>query len=452
MDPGRYVSVLDRIYDLPTHVLGRTEVFVPTPEQRLERIAITREFLDRALPGWRDINVVHVGGTSGKGSTAWMLAAMLSKRHRTGLVTSPHLFDVRERIRVDLEPISRDDLVRTFEQQVEPASRRLAEEDPRFALRFPEVILACAFSRFIETGVDWAMVEVALGGRYDQSNVVEPRAVVITNVSFDHMHQLGGTLEEIAGHKAGIIKAEVPAYTSETSEEVLRVLQEEADRVGAPLHMVAGDKGASGGLAYRGLEWPMAMRGEHQRSNAALALSVALDVAGLAPEVCMDALASAQMPARFQEVSPGVYADVAHNPAKMEALAATIGEELRGRGVVIVVGIVDKKDHTAVLAPLAGVASGAVFTRSRYRGADPVHLMDIWGELGSTGPSEVVDGPREALSRARELAGDDGVVVVTGSTFVIDEAFNPEAQLLEANAQYKPPGEAAEDRKSAPDA
>jgi dihydrofolate synthase/folylpolyglutamate synthase len=452
MDQDRYVSVLDRLYDLPTHILGRTEVFVPTPEQRLERIAIIREFLDRAIPGWRDINVVHVGGTSGKGSTAWMLAAMLSKRHRTGLVTSPHLFDVRERIRIDLEPIPREDLVRTFETRVEPVSRRLADEDPRFALRFPEVILACAFARFIEVGVDWAMVEVALGGRYDQSNVVVPRAVVITNVSFDHMHQLGETLEEIAGHKAGIIKEGVPAFTSETQEEVLRVLRDEAETVGAPLHVVAGNKGASGGLAFRGIEWPMAMRGEHQRSNAALALSVALDVAGLSPDECLEAMASAQMPARFQEVTPRVYADVAHNPAKTEALAATIGEELPGRSVILVVGIVEKKDHAAVLAPLAGVVSGAVFTRSRYRGADPGLLKDLWEGLGPAGPSEVVDGPREALARARELAGDEGVVVITGSTFVIDEVFNPEAGLLEANALYKPPGEAAEDRKSAPDA
>ena len=114
MDTHDYVEVLDRIYDLPKHLLDHSEVFVPTPKQRLERIRVTREFLDRAVPGWRDIKVVHVAGTSGKGSTAWMLASMLSRRHRTGLVTSPHLFDLRERIRVDLEPISRDDLVWVF--------------------------------------------------------------------------------------------------------------------------------------------------------------------------------------------------------------------------------------------------------------------------------------------------------------------------------------------------
>ncbi len=452
MDPDRYVRVLDRIYDLPTHVLGRTEVFVPTPEQRLERIEVIQEFLDRALPGWRDINVVHVGGTSGKGSTAWMLAAMLSRRHRTGLVTSPHLFDVRERIRIDLEPVSREALVETFEGKVEPASRRLAEEDARFALRFPEVILACAMAQFIQEGAIWAVVEVALGGRYDQSNVVEPRASVITNVSLDHMHQLGQTLEEIAAHKAGIIKAGVPAYTSETREEVLRVLVGEADRVGAPLHVVEAGKGPAGGVAFRGLEWPLAMRGGHQRANAALALAVALDVAGLAPADCRDALASAQMPARFQEVLPGVFTDVAHNPAKMEALASTIEEDLKGRPTVLVVGIVEKKDHVAVLAPLVSAASGVVFTRARYRGADPGLLRDIWNGLGGPGPAEVVEVPREALARAMELAGAEGAVVVTGSTFVVDETFNPEAELLEANALYRPPGEAAEGRNRPLDA
>jgi dihydrofolate synthase/folylpolyglutamate synthase len=111
---------------------------------------------------------------------------------------------MRERIRVDLEPISQDDLAWTFMTRVSDACRVLVEEDESFALRFPEVILATAFAHFLEVGVTWAVIETALGGRYDQSNVVEPAAAVITNVSFDHMHQLGETLEEIATHKAGV--------------------------------------------------------------------------------------------------------------------------------------------------------------------------------------------------------------------------------------------------------
>ena len=441
MDPEEYVEVLDRIYDLPKHLLERSEVFVPSPEQRLERIRVTREFLDRAVPGWRDVRVVHMAGTSGKGSTAWMLASMLSTRHRTGLVTSPHLFDLRERIRVDLEPISRDDLVWTFVTRVVDPCRMLVGEDEAFALRFPEVILATAFAHFLEVGATWAVIETALGGRYDQSNVVEPAAAVITNVSYDHMHQLGETLEEIAAHKAGIIKEGVPVFTTETKEEVLAVIREEAEARSAPLHVLDVPPGPGGALRFKGLEWRLAMKGGHMRTNAALALSVALDVAGLPADDCMRALATAQMPARFHEFRPGVFADVAHNPAKTAALAATMDEELGTRRRVVVLGLTDKKDAPAVLAPLVGVADALVFTRSRYRGADPEGLAEAWRELDTPSPAEVIDVPREALERAIQWAGEGGAVVVTGSTFVVDEALNPEAELLEANALYVPPGE-----------
>jgi dihydrofolate synthase/folylpolyglutamate synthase len=452
MEHERYLSALDRIYDMPSHLLGAAEVFVPTPEQRLERIEVTREFLDRAVPGWRDVRVVHVAGTSGKGSTAWMLAAMLSRRHRTGLITSPHLFDLRERIRVDLEPISREDLVRIYEGRVEASCARLVEEDRRFALRFPEVILACAFVRFLEVDATWAVVETALGGRYDQTNVMEPQAAAITNVSFDHMHQLGDDLRGIAHHKAGIIKPGVPVYTTAMDETVLEVIRDEAERVEAPLHIVEWAKGAGGTLRFRGADWHLAMRGEHQRQNAALALTIALDVAGLPATDCRAALSTAQMPARFQEVRPGLFADVAHNPAKTQALASTISEALAGRRAVLVLGLTDNKEASGVLAPLVDVADAMVFTRSRYRGADPSTLLAAWEDLDEgAGPGMVVDSPREALELALEQAGEGGVVVVTGSTFVVDEALNPEAELLEANALYVPPGEATEGRRGCGD-
>ncbi len=441
MEPEEYLRTLDRIYDLPKHLVGRSEVYVPTSEERLERIEVIREFLDLACPGWRDIRVVHIGGTSGKGSTAWMLAAMLSREHRTGLVTSPHLFDLRERIRVDLEPISRDDLVRVFEGTIFPRARELVGEDPRFALRFPEVILSTAFAHFLGAGVEWAMVEVALGGRYDQTNAVEPVASVITNVSLDHMHLLGGTPEEIAWHKAGIARRGVPLYTSEVEEGVLEVLRGEAGRVGAPLHVVRPDEGGGGDLRFRGRDWRVGMRGPHQRTNAALALAVALDVAGLGEEACADGLANAQMPGRFEEVAPGVIADVAHNPAKTRALAATVEEALTGRRAVLVVGIVEVKDHGSVLAPLLSFTDHVVFTRSRHRGADPIGLLRVWTGLGGDPErAEVVDDPRAALARAQALAGEKGVVLVTGSSFVVDEVLNPDDWLREANAGYVSPG------------
>jgi dihydrofolate synthase/folylpolyglutamate synthase len=159
------------------------------------------------------------------------------------------------------------------------------------------------------------------------------------------------------------------------------------------------------------------------------------------------------MPARFQEVAPGIFADVAHNPAKTRALATTMGEALADRHIVLVLGITERKDHRSILRPLASAVDAVVFTKSRYRGVDPGRLCDIWVSLkDGSPPAEVVADPRDALRRARDLAGEEGAVVVTGSTFVVDEALNPEGDILESNATYRPPGEASLDRNPASDA
>jgi folylpolyglutamate synthase/dihydropteroate synthase len=239
-------------------------------------------------------------------------------------------------------------------------------------------------------------------------------------------------------------------YTTETRERVLDIIRGEAGRVGAPVHLVRPGRGAVGVLRLRGRDWPLAMHGRHQRKNAALALTIALDVGGVPEDACGEALATAVMPARFEEMRPGTFADVAHNPAKMRALAQTMDEVLGDRCKVLVVGITEKKDHASILRPLAGVADGVVFTRSRYRGVDPGRLLELWARLeGATPLADVVESPRMALGRARELAGEGGAVVVTGSTFVVDEALNPDAAVLEANATYVPPGEVYEGRDPA---
>ena len=161
-----------------------------------------------------------------------------------------------------------------------------------------------------------------------------------------------------------------------------------------------------------------------------------------------DALAIAQMPGRFEEVAPGVIADVAHNPAKTQALAGTVDEALAGRRTVLVVGIVDVKDHASVLGPLVPVADHIVFTRARHRGADPSGLLRVWTGLGGDPErAEVVTSPKAALTRARALAGDGGVVLVTGSSFVVDEVLNPDDWMREANAGYVSPGKSYEQER-----
>jgi dihydrofolate synthase / folylpolyglutamate synthase len=183
----------------------------------------------------RRYRIVHVAGTKGKGSTAAMLAAVLrAAGHRVGLFTSPHLSDVSERIQVDSIPINRDELVARM-REVEPAVRYLERRGPDHSPTFFEVGTALGFTHFDCRRVDVAVVEVGLGGRFDSTNVCMPIVSVVTNISFDHMAQLGHTLERIAREKGGIIKHGRPVVTTATAREALTVIDQIARDRQAPL-------------------------------------------------------------------------------------------------------------------------------------------------------------------------------------------------------------------------
>jgi dihydrofolate synthase/folylpolyglutamate synthase len=183
----------------------------------------TRYILERMGNPQLDYRTIHVGGTNGKGSTCMFIASILKEAgYRVGLYTSPHVQDFRERITVDFEPI-REDSLRTVVAQMRPIV-----EDMEGGMRptYFEVITALAFKHFSRRSVDFAVIEVGLGGTMDATNVIEPEVAVITNVSIDHTTMLGNTLEEIAREKAGIIKPGVPLYTAEEKAGPLAVMEE----------------------------------------------------------------------------------------------------------------------------------------------------------------------------------------------------------------------------------
>jgi dihydrofolate synthase/folylpolyglutamate synthase len=386
---------------------------------------------------------IHIAGTKGKGSVAALCeSALRAAGYRVGLYTSPHLQDFRERIQVDRELIPETDFVALVET-IQP----VVAEQP--GLTWFELVTALAFLHFARRRVDYAVLEVGLGGRLDATNVVTPEVAVITSISLDHTQLLGTTLAEIAGEKAGIIKPGVPVVTAPQAPEVAAVLARVAAERGAPhlpaeqystaesrvatpggqsfcfwLHPPDGSAALSGELLPHGpSEWWLPLAGEHQLVNAQVALLVLDVLAARATRLSLAALhaglAGVRWPGRFELIqrAPAVVLDAAHNPDSVAKLARTIDALYPGQPLTLIFGASADKDLPAMLAVLAPRARRLILTRApNVRAADPNQLAEIAAGLGAT--AEVVPDVDEALARALDGAGDERVIVATGSVFI----------------------------------
>ncbi len=370
---------------------------------------------ERAAPA------LHVGGTNGKGSTAAMLDAMLrADGRRSGLYTSPHLVSFRERIVVDGVPISEDAVV-------DGIARLRRELDDAHGLTAFEIMTLLAWITFAARAVEVQVLEVGLGGRLDATNVVVPRATIITNVDRDHEAYLGDTIAAIAGEKAGIVKAGVPVVTA-AAGEAADVVAARASALASPLSVLGRDFGLrrkeddtleyhSPTASIDGIT--LTLRGAHQRTNAALAVR-ALEVAmPIAPGAVRAGLASTRWPGRLQLVrrAPDVLLDGAHNPAGIDVLVEEMRVLAAGRRIRVLIGVMRDKDWTPMLRALARIASDLVVTRPRQaRSADPRLVA-----ADSPIPARVVDDPAQAYQEVLAASSRDDVVLATGSLFLVGD-------------------------------
>jgi dihydrofolate synthase / folylpolyglutamate synthase len=400
---------------------------------KLDRIrALLRELGDPH----RAYRTIHVGGTSGKGSTATMIAAALhAAGNRTGLHTKPHLHAMIERARIDGVPIPRERFSALLDEML-PAIQRAAAEYGRPT--YYETLLALSFKYFADERVDAAVIEVGLGGRYDGTNVILPVVAAITSVGYDHTDVLGSTLDEIALEKAGIAKPGVPLVLAPMPPPALAAIERYAVEVGARIVRVseivrvererAEDRGGQtlAVLTPRGsYRLRLAVEGTFQRTNAATAIAVLEQLADdlrPSPDEIATALGDIAIPGRMELVwaSPPVVFDIAHNAEKAESLVASLRESFPNRRVHYVVAIGESKDARKIIETLGTVASTFTFTSFSARGRvaiRPQRLATIAQSLGGWG--RAITDPVEALTVARRMAGVDDVVVVTGSTFVV---------------------------------
>lgn len=355
---------------------------------------------------------LHIAGTKGKGSTAHLTEAVLREAgYKTGLYTSPHLVDMRERIRLDGKMIREEEFTRLM-AVMEPQLRRLRPT-------YFETMTAAAFLCFADRGVDYAVVEVGLGGRLDATNVITPCACAITTIDYDHMEKLGKTLTLIAGEKAGILKPGVPAVSSPQPPEARRVL-EQRTRIISP--RILPSRGNVLKFMVEGRRYELPVLGEHQAANATTALAlVGLSGAQASPEAVQRAFRKIRLPGRVEVVGrrPLLIVDAAHNPVSARALSAAL-KKVRRRRLILVFGASADKDYGAMLRTLLPAADLAILTKAANpRAAAPSDLM----KLAKGRPAVTAGSVARALALARKTAGPEDAVVVTGSFYVAGEAL-----------------------------
>jgi dihydrofolate synthase/folylpolyglutamate synthase len=393
---------------------------------------------------------VLIAGTNGKGSTAATLASIVQAAgYRTGLYTSPHLLQVNERIQTNQEPISDAEFAVIYDR-VERCAHELVERgELPWHPSFFEMLTAMAFEYFASASIELAVLEVGLGGRLDATNIVDPMVSVITDIDFDHQNFLGKTLPEIAHEKAGIMRPKgtvvlLPQHPIVNETLGKEIMERDAHAVSAVKHMPsltpADDLTSHYAIGHNQftlavmgkeikVDFPLA--GRHQLRNLALAITTAEELNNFGFHIFVNdveqGIRSTQWPARFQVIPPAdgfpeVVLDVAHNPAGAWALRSALSTFYEDRPLTFIFGAMRDKAIREIADILFPLAERVIATQARNpRAASPEEIA----ELGSHAQTEILqaDSVPAALERARILAGSKGVIVITGSIYIVGEAL-----------------------------
>lgn len=347
------------------------------------------------------LKFIHVAGTNGKGSVCAMLDSCLrAGGHKTGLYTSPHLIDFRERIRVNGEMISRSETASGLTRL------RDAVKDWEHKPTFFELATVLAIDHFYRSSCEVVVLETGMGGRLDSTNIVTPLVSVITPIAMDHMAWLGDSIEKIATEKAGIIKAHVPVVSASQPPAAAHVFISKSRDCESRIEFINAP-----------LDLPLALAGEHQRWNAALAVS-AIRASGLncPPDAIAKGLASVKWPARFQRVGERIIVDGAHNEHSAAALVATWREVFGDAKAAIVFGSLRDKEYGTMLHLLEGIGAGFFFVPVRSeRSEDPACLAAFIDCKGKCFPN-LPEAIHSALAT-------NSLVLITGSLFLAGEAL-----------------------------
>ncbi|MFO7713882.1 bifunctional folylpolyglutamate synthase/dihydrofolate synthase [Desulfosarcina sp.] len=373
---------------------------------------------------------IHIAGTNGKGSIASAIATILQQAgYRVGLYTSPHLIRFNERICINGTPITDDAVVAAWEAV---KSVHHGNREPTFF----EFSTAMAFQAFGQGDVDYAVIETGMGGRMDATNVVKPLVSVITNISLEHKTYLGSTIAAITGEKAGIIKPGIPVVTGVSQTKARAVIEKAASAQSSPLFMKSRDfnvrRTGDNRFSYRGIDhrWTgmrTSLLGGHQVDNASLTLAACELIMRRDNRLSRDHIQSGliqnRWPGRLEVVSqrPYVILDGAHNLMAARRLSRFLQDNLAGRRITMVAGILDDKPYSAILKDLVAPCARLILTRPKINRSLPPETLETAAKP-LISDIQIVADVGDAVRYAIATSKPDDAVCVAGSLYVIGEA------------------------------
>ena len=423
---SKYQESLDFLYSFIDYSLSKDLRYSPE-KFNLDRMRHLMRLLGNPED---DYKIIHVAGTKGKGSICAMVASILTQAgYKTGFYSSPHMIDFTERIRIGNQLISHQQLV-DYVEYLKPYIYQVDQ------ITTFEITTALAFKYFSDQKVNFAVVEVGLGGRFDATNIVSPMISVISTISHDHTKILGKTLAKIAFEKSGIIKQGIPVVISKQKKSALDVIKKITDYRGAQLIMankIYEIKSLSKNLEFQefGIGYgkkntiriKTPLIGSHQLENAITTFAVidAMRKRGIEIQdrAIREGFEQVKWPGRFEVLAkdPLVIIDGAHNPASMRYVAKTIQEYLPGKEITLVFGISEDKDVTSMLKIIHPHIHHLIITRSLHpRAMEVDRIKNIADSIGIN--SFITQSVEAAYQKAKSLAGKNSVIIATGSIFI----------------------------------
>jgi len=404
----------------------------------LERI----EYLLKILGSpYKDLKAIHITGTNGKGSVGAMISSILhSAGYKVGLFTSPHLVSFEERIVVNGKRIPKEGVCSLMER-IKPIAESMTKNGKFDHPTFFEVATAMAFEHFSEEEVDYAVLEVGLGGRLDATNVITPLVSVITTIALDHTHVLGTSLEEVAREKAGIIKSGVPVVTGIEDDIILDLIKKickekkcevYASKEKGKYTLKEADLDAQifdievNGIRYKNFK--IHLLGEHQLKNA-LTVGLTIEVLkrkgiNIQEKSVRKGFETTRWPGRLEIVqeNPTVILDCAHNPAGMKALRSALEQLFRGKKVTFVMGIMRDKDIHGIVKEITSMADNIIITKPTFERAAEPEIIEREAKKYCNNVL-IKSGVGDAVSYALKNAAKNDIICITGSIFNVGEAL-----------------------------
>ncbi len=425
------------------YIFGHTNYeMIPRVPHTVETYDLRRVFLILERLGNPHLKAksLHITGTNGKGSTSAMLASTLTAAgYTTGLYTSPHLLTMRERIMLDGQMITEEEVARIM-TRLRPEIEAVNQEARYGILTVFEVLTVLSFVYFAERACQFQVMEVGMGGRFDATNVIQPEVCLLTSISYDHMEVLGDTLTKIAGEKCGIIKPGCVVISHPQAAEADKVIEATCREKGVKLIRVGKDitrQEISHDFDHQDMEVhgrlgnylvSIPLLGQYQLDNTAAAVAALEVLMERGVQLCKDdilnGLARVDFPGRMQIISrnPLIVVDGGHNPGAAHNLKEALQHYFKPNKTILVIGVSNDKDLAGVVKELAPVSDLVIATRANNpRSTKPEVIAAEFARYGIQ--TRIAAGIPEALAKAKLMAGTNDLICATGSLFVVGEAI-----------------------------